>query len=584
MSVSTLAPTAMEPVGTTTALPQPLTDPDASATVDDAGRGGAVPDAPDGDYDRIVWVPPSSLVIGPNARQENAEPDPEQVRAFKKAGVQDPIKAYGDENGRLVVVVGQLRTLGAIKAGVERVPVWVQPAPSGTDKAQTVERLVTQFSENRHRKAMTRGDEFRVFEQLALEGMSPTAIGRALSVGKPEVVASLAVGRSELAATAADKYDLTLDQAAVVAEFEGYGDLDTAKELILTAVDKPTNFATLAQRKRNDRAEAQRRRELEAALTEQLSAAGVRILDESVPDWTGPARPLDWLRPRAEDMPGTVLTVEDHADCPGHSAWIDVEYDDNDREVPVAVYGCADFAAHGHALRHAWSGPVGTPASAASGEDDLDGAAALAAAEAEVQRRTASIQRRWVINNNKDADAALPGRREWLAAFSRRAGLPKGARRWLALRTFDSSPVMHKAMERRHPLAHELLGLPVPMRSWSSSNGTENGGDGEDFGELHRRIVTASDAKAAVYELYLILCAMEEAFTRDSWRNPTSLDKVYIAMAIELGYPAPDVDRKVLHPDDLDAIIAAELGHDRPDTTGIDDKPDGNLVSSDLAA
>jgi hypothetical protein len=39
---------------------------------------------------------------------------------------------------------------------------------------------------------MTRGDEFRVFEQLTLEGMSPTAISRALSVSKPEVVASLA--------------------------------------------------------------------------------------------------------------------------------------------------------------------------------------------------------------------------------------------------------------------------------------------------------------------------------------------------------------------------------------------------------
>jgi len=134
------------------------------------------------------------------------------------------------------------------------------------------------------------------------------------------------------------------------------------------------------------------------------------------------------------------------------------------------------------------------------------------------------------------------------------------------------------------------------MRSWSSSIGTENGGDGKDFGELHRRILTASDAKAAVYELYLILCAMEEAFTRDSWRHPTSLDKVYIAMAIELGYEAPDVDRKVLHPDDLDAIIAAELGLDRPDTTdldtdgladgtdALDSEPAGDRVSSDLAA
>ncbi|MBE1474694.1 hypothetical protein [Actinophytocola algeriensis] len=84
------------------------------------------------------------------------------------------------------------------------------------------------------------------------------AIARRRSRSKRVVEDSLRVGDSELAATAADKYDLTMEQAAVIAEFEDYGDLDTTKELILTAVEKPTNFAVLAQRKRDDRAEAER--------------------------------------------------------------------------------------------------------------------------------------------------------------------------------------------------------------------------------------------------------------------------------------------------------------------------------------
>jgi ParB family transcriptional regulator, chromosome partitioning protein len=517
------------------------------------------------EINQVLWVDPASLVIGPNVRQDNAEPTAEQVRSIKKNGVQSPIKAYRDETGALVVIYGQLRTLGAIKGGVERVPVWVVAAPSGGDKAQLVERIATQFSENRHRRSMTRNDEFRAMEQLELAGMSPTAIGRALSVRKPEVVATLAVGRSALAAQAADEHGLTLEQAAVIAEFEGYGDQETAEELLRTAVRWPSNFDTLVQRKRNDRAEAERFEELRAALVEQLTAAGVALLDEDVPNWTGLARSLDRLRPSEDDEPGTELTIDAHAGCPGHRAWIEVEYDEDDQAIPVPLYGCADYAAHGHALLY---GSGHTRNNAGDEQDDAELDEAAEQARAELERAKATIQRRWVRNNNKDADAALPGRRRWLAALAARSGLPRGARRWLALRAFDGSPLMHQAMQRRHQLAHELLGL---SETWSSY------GD-----ELQRRIADASDAKAAVYELFLVLCAMEEAFTRDSWRNPTSLDKVYMAMAIELGYPAPDVDRKVLHPDDLDDIIAAELGLDRSDNSADAEVPDP--VDVDLAA
>jgi ParB family transcriptional regulator, chromosome partitioning protein len=586
MSVSTLAPIEQQSTGAAMTGEEPA-DPTSAPPL------GAVEE-----YDRIVWVPPSSLRIGPNVRQEDAEPDKEQVRAFKKDGVQDPIKAYRNEIDQLVVIVGQLRTKGAVTAGVERVPVWVVAPPTGDEKAQLVERIVTQFGENRHRKAMTRGDEFRAFEQLELAGMSPTAIGRALCVAKPEVAAALAVGHSHLAAKAADAYDLTLDQAAVIAEFEAGGDVDTAQRLITAAVEQPHNFDTIAQRARNDRAEAQQREVLIAELTEQLTAAGVAILDDSVSDWSGPARSLDRLRPTADAEPGTDFTPEEHAGCPGHSAWIDVEYDEDDREVPVAVYGCADFVAHGHALSYGspsrpGQGPVPTAGSGDSGisADSDDEAAALAAqvAAAELARRKASIERRWVRENNKDADATLPKRRQWLAGLARRTSLPKGTRQWLALRTFEASALMHKAMERGHPLAHELLDLPQPSRSWSGWTGAT----GEDLGELHRRIATAADTKAAVYELYLTLCAMEEAFDRDAWRNPTSLDKVYIAMAIELGYEAPDVDRKVLHPDNLDQIVATELGLDGTDTDDADlaevvafdaGDADPDPVDADLAA
>jgi ParB family transcriptional regulator, chromosome partitioning protein len=561
MSVSTLAPEVDQaPEDAVVSTP-----PGSDGTTGDGGQAAA------GEINQVLWVDPASLRIGPNVRQDNAEPTAEQVRSIKKNGVQSPIKAYRDETGALVVIYGQLRILGAIKGGVELVPVWVVEAPSGDDKTQLVERIVTQFSENRHRRNMTRNDEFRAMEQLELAGMSPTAIGRALSVRKPEVLAALAVGRNPLATQAADEHGLTLEQAAVIAEFEDYGDEQSAEELLRTAVRWPSNFDTLAQRKRNDRAEAERFDQLRTALVEQLTAAGVALLDDEVPTWTGLARSLDRLRPSEDDEPGTEFTVEAHAGCPGHGAWIEVEYDEDDHEIPVPVYGCADYAAHGHALLYDRNAHGGNDPDGQQSDTELDEAAEQA--RAELERAKATIQRRWVRNNNKDADAALPGRRKWLAAFASRSGLPKGARRWLALRAFDGDPLMHQAMQRRHQLAHELLGVPVP--TWSSDC---------DVDELERRIAGASDAKAAVYELFLVLCAMEEAFTRDSWRNPTSLDKVYMARAIELGYPAPDVDRKVLHPDNLDDMFAAELGLDRCDTTADTDDLNADPVDADLAA
>ena len=114
-------------------------------------------------------------------------------------------------------------------------------------------------------------------------------------------------------------------------------------------------------------------------------------------------------------------------------------------------------------------------------------------------------------------------------------------------------------------MAVSAFQIQIPLGLTQPSGWT--GASGEDLGQLHRRIATTADTKAAVYQLYLTLCAMEEAFDRDAWRNPTTLDKVYIAMPIELGYQAPDIDRKVLHPDNLEQIIATELGLDHPDTT-----------------
>jgi ParB family chromosome partitioning protein len=520
----------------------------APVSTDEVADAALTAEEREAEYYTIVWAAPATLHIGPNVRTENAVPDEDKVRDIKKRGVQSPIKGYRDEAGNLVITVGQLRTLGAVQAGRETVPVWVQPPPSEDEKEAAITRIVDQVNENDLRTPMTRGDIYRAHQQLEAFGLSVTAIARRLSRRKKVVENSLKVGASELASKAADKYDLDLEQAAVIVEFENYGDLDTAKELIVTAVENPNNFTALAQRKRNDRAETERMRALTETLISNLTTAGVTILDSTVPDWTGTARSLDKLRATPNTDPGTELTAEAHAGCPGHAAWITYEYDETDRKIPVAEYGCVDFRTHGHALGGCPAGQVeydrtGAHRSGAT-DDSTDDATATAAIE--LARQQGRIINRWVRENNLNWDAAVDARISWLASFAQRQTAPKGAQVFLATQKAQGSPDLRRAMERHHPLAHRLLKLDQPDYGTS--------------GELVKRIAKATPAKATVYDVFLTLAAMEDRLQRNAWRTPTGSEALYLSTIIGWGHKASDVELKVLNPEREQDVIAAALG------------------------
>jgi hypothetical protein len=120
---------------------------------------------------------------------------------------------------------------------------------------------------------------------------------------------ALTVSRS-LARAAHDRYDLTLDQAAAVAE----DDEEAVKALVAaTKTDRFDHVLATARQKRSD---AQARAEISA----QIEALGVRVTEDS--GWPSPARALDRLT-TGDDEP---LTETSHGDCPGHVAWADEAY------------------------------------------------------------------------------------------------------------------------------------------------------------------------------------------------------------------------------------------------------------------
>ncbi|WIX85772.1 hypothetical protein [Amycolatopsis sp. DG1A-15b] len=528
----------------------------------------------DAEIDTILRADPHTVLLAENVRTDNAEADEDTTANFKTHGVKTAVNGYRDyDTGAVVVTEGQRRVLNAREAGCT-VPVWMKTPPPADERKATIERIVNQFIENDPalRRSLTLADTARALEQLAAFNLKPAGIARKLALGrkgKIYVENVLQAGQSELALKASERYDLDLLQAAVIAEFDEAGDTDTAKELILTARTAPNNFAQLAERKRTERADKQRLAALTEDLTEELTTANVTIFDNSLPDDDGDARSLDRLRPTPEDEPRTELTVEDHASCPGHGAWIETDHhDEQGNQIPVAVYGCADFLAHGHALSYAPAGradftPVPTSTGTSDDHESSDGedaavqtdevaAARAAQAAADLERRKAAIIRKWVIKNNKDWDASAAPRREWLAGLVQRKTAPQGAQLFLALQKAHGGYELRRAFERNHPLAMTLFGLP----------------EGATLADLTAKVAKAPTAgKATLYDLFLTLCAIEADLSRNTWRSPWGSAQAYMAAIIGWGYPASDVERKVIDPETEQEVIAAQLGDLATDPT-----------------
>lgn len=103
--------------------------------------------------------------------------------------------------------------------------------------------------------------------------MSVTAIAKRTGTKAKEVKTALAVAENATAASAIHEHTLTLDQAAVLIEFDD--DPEARAQLIDVATHDPAQFAHTAQRARDDRARAKVKADTEADLT----ARGFEVLD-----------------------------------------------------------------------------------------------------------------------------------------------------------------------------------------------------------------------------------------------------------------------------------------------------------------
>ena len=447
----------------------------------------------------IDHVDPATLLVDRNVRQD-ARLDREFLASIRDLGVLVPIVAVRTAEGSLRVRYGHRRTLAAIEAGHANVAV-VVVADEATDDAAEVDRLVGAYAENEHRTALSTAERVDVFTQLSAFGVSAAQIAKRTKTKRGDVDAALAVAGSEVAHAVAGRYDfLTLAHAAAIAEMED--NPESVKALVKAARDG--GFEHLAQRLRDERAEAAGIAKVANALTE----AGVRVIDR--PAWSG--RAIDLIR--LVSGTGEEISAKDHATCPGHAAYVKAQWvtdseddDEGDREGHVeyvTAYVCTDSPANGH--RSCWDRPV-----------------APRPAQTDEQREAANAERRRVVANNAAWRSAAAVRKDWLARFLTRKTAPKGAAAFVAGSLARADHDLRKALESPHLLSHRLLG---------GSSRT-----------LAGTVATATDSRAQVISLGLVLGAYEQGTGIHSWRNVSEATGRYLGFLGACGYELADVER-----------------------------------------
>lgn len=466
-------------------------------------------------------VPPGELLLERNIRE--SKPSRELTLSIADVGILQAITAVVDHDGKLLVRYGHRRTLAAIELGLATVPVYVAGADDLTREAE-VTRVVGQRDENTLRDNLTAAEDLASVEQLVAFGLDADQIVEQARIGRDRVDRALAVSKSKLARAATVKYsDLTLDQAAVVAEFDD--DKELVKQLIVAAVEEPDQFPHVAQRARDDLAEEKARQ----ALLAELGQAGVGVMDRRPSYDDKKAAPLD----RLTDDAGKRITAAKHADCPGHAAflterWVWVDDDGaivsstnadrtQHRQVhrPVAEYACTDWKKHGHRDSYA-SSSSSKPAAADMSEEE---------------REKARVERRLVIDNNKAWDSAEVVRGEWLAEFAKRKTPPKGAAAFIADTIALDRNILDDNSTRRVTLC-EGWGLPTTKGPYGSSL----------VGAVPKG---TTENRALVIALVQLLAAHESATSRQSWRKDgkTSREGRYLRFLQSAGYGLSDVEK-----------------------------------------
>jgi ParB family chromosome partitioning protein len=486
-------------------------------------------DAPDAPAAEFAHIDPTTLVVEANVRSDGQQSlDRAFVASVKQYGVLMPVLVVRQADGTLNVRAGQRRTLAAIEAGVGTIPARIIDA---TDSA--ADRFVQQIIENDQRAALTDADRVGAYEQMALLGLSATAIARRVHAPKKRVAAALTIAEAEQTRQIVASANLTLDQGLILAEFED--DPEVFARLTEVATTRPASLDHEAQRARD----ARERAVAVTAIRDALTESGVTILDQAPYYEDKKVKHLNELT----DAEGTRLTAAEHGECPGHAAYI------RDWGQPAAAYVCTDAKANGHrAFNH-------------NGGSTLTGGKMTDEEKAE---------RREVVENNRAWKSAETVRREWLKKFAARRTAPKDSPSFIAWAVADCADALGRAGAEGHAIARDLLGLTIPDSGYSAYYGAR---------VITEAIRKSTPARAQVIAITIALAAIEKGTGTQTWRHGNAADATYLRTLAGWGYALSDVETLVLAKADERAAASAALTEQ--DAAEPDDLADGEVDDLD---
>lgn len=462
----------------------------------------------------LVHVDPATLVIGANVRTDT-HPDAKAFsRSIRERGVLETITAHLNEEGQLVVLRGQRRTLVAAEVGTPTgtVPVRVVDSPDESD------RIVDQVTENMHREAMRNSEVVNAVEQLALVGVSAAQIAKRTQIKRKDVDAAITITASPNLREQVDANTVSLEDAAFLAEFENDPD---ATATLMQAIDWGRPLEHVVQRLRDEAADR-------AALTdeiERLRDEGIPVLDPvDVPPSLWDRYIHRYVDAEGNDIDEGTLTNHDGVAAVASIRWeypeSGDENEDDDEDVQptrkfITEWIVTDPEAAGLHPRH-------------QGRDEDSG-------PTDEEKEAAKVERQRVIANNKAWRSAETVRRAWLTSFVARKTVPAGAEALICEAVVGARWDLGKAIERDHPMLRELLG-----------ESTETYGS-EQTEAIARLVTQPKTAKAQVIRtLAAVLAAWEATTSTHTWRNPNRWDERIMRALTGWGYKPSEVEELLL--------------------------------------
>lgn len=522
----------------------------------------AIPEDIDRTAISFLWLDPQTLVLAENVRDNPVYVH--LVPSIEANGIYTPLLARWNDDGVPAVTDGQRRLLAARELGLAQVPVIVRPHDTDDEAAREADRIVEQLTTTRDRDDISEAQFARGMQELfATKALKNAEVGKRIGLTGKEVTAWRKVTKSTAVVNAMADRQLSMEEALIIAEFEGD---DDALERLNSV--RPYDIKYTAARIRQeykDRAEYNEAAKLHADKGFTVLDFDTHPYDTQIDyvrsdDLVDEATGQDVTQEQIDAAPAswTAQPVKDYAYVHIHSgevieeSRVDEEVDDDEpaaaglvhhklvvwQEAWTADYFCADPQALGLVPR--------TPRPSASqqgdnGEPGDPAVTVLSAAEKAAQ------ERRKVRELNTRGQAAQEVRRQWMTTELLAARTaPKGATAFIATQLERHPSLLTKNDAAQ--TARTLLG-----HSKSDYQGIRN--------EL-AALPAGAEGRALVILLAQVLAALEEFTPKDAWRGRSHLHQYsdysteYLKFLVEQGYTLADIERVVLGELSADAVFA----------------------------